>query len=177
MPPHRKAVSRCATLKNLFMDTYIGDSKSIRRRLTSEHCRGNINGSALRRHVATALGYQLSRVRRDSGKLKWKVDTENPRLAEQIISQYIRSGVWKHVVCQNADEAKDFQYYAIQSVNPLLNIDHGHWDGAQFQRYQQLLTELLASDEVTFQNLNTLPRSPGVYLLKHDVAVHEFLPL
>lgn len=156
------------------MDVYIGDSSNIRRRLTSEHCGGNINGSALRRHVATKLGYELYQVRRKSGTLKWVLNTENSRLAEQIISQYIRGGAWKHVVCQNAVEAKNFQYYAIQSVNPFLNVDHGHWDEAQIQRYQELLIELLASDEITFHNLNTLPRSSGVYLLKHDLGVQEF---
>ena len=38
---------------------YVGDSGKVMSRLRSNHCRGNVEASALRKYVAEAMGYKL----------------------------------------------------------------------------------------------------------------------
>jgi hypothetical protein len=153
------------------MRLYIGDTSNLNRRIRTNHCSGNIGGSALRRHAAIARGYAIINERRLTGTIRRRLDLPNPRLGESYITTYIRTGVWKYVVCQDADEAKDFQYFAIQQLQPVLNIDEGNWNQQNLIHYQQLLQTLLDCPELTFGNLNIVPTLSGVYLLNHHAII------
>ncbi|MDH5703703.1 MAG: hypothetical protein OEY99_05770 [Aigarchaeota archaeon] len=47
---------------------YIGDSKDVLKQIKTNHCTGNIEASALRRHIAEALGYGLRHQKRSSDR-------------------------------------------------------------------------------------------------------------
>src|SRR5439155_14880993 len=90
---------------------YAGDAGRVSRRVLQSHSSGNVEGSALRQHVAARLGYRLHKSRRAKGSTKIRLDMPNPKEGEDAISAYIRSGRWRFVACDSASEAEDFQWY------------------------------------------------------------------
>lgn len=75
------------------MYIYIGDASDVISRILTCHCSGNVEGSALRKHVASSMGFAFSRTFRPSGTQKLRLDVPNPRAGEAQITAYIRSGV------------------------------------------------------------------------------------
>jgi hypothetical protein len=152
------------------MNIYIGDGSQIRRRIRNEHCGGNVEGSSLRKPVARAMGYNFTQERRISGSLKVRLDLPNPAIGEQQITNYVRTGVWKFVVCPPGVKAKDFQFYAIQNINPppILNINQGTWPANMQAIYQQMLNQLINCQAHNYDQTVNIPNEPGVYLFIHD---------
>ena len=146
---------------------YIGDARDVVKRIRSNHCSGNIEGSALRKHIAIKKGYSLTKTRRDSGSIRLRINLLDLRFGEQTISDYLRSGIWKFVFCSSYIEAHDFQWYAIGKLHPLLNVNCKKWDSQQNNRYANLLTALITSPGYTFAQLDAKQVGPGVYLLYH----------
>ena len=124
------------------MIIYVGDSSNVVNRILTNHCSGNVEGSALRKHIAKEMGYRIKRTRRPSGSMKTRIDLPNPREGETSVSSYIRSGWWKYVICNSNEEAQDFQWYAIEHLQPLLNVNRKRWERDNVSRYQMLLEEL-----------------------------------
>ena len=105
----------------IFIIIYVGDARDIIKRIKTNHCVGNVEGSALRRHVAVAKNYKIKTSKRSSGSTKVRIDSNNPQIEENEITKYIRSGQWKLIICDSYEEAHDFQWYAIEKLNPFLN--------------------------------------------------------
>lgn len=151
------------------MNIYIGDGNNIQNRILNQHCKGNVEGSALRQHVATEMGYELARQRRPSGSIKIRIDLPVPSIGEINVSTYIQSGLWQYAICNGAQEAKNFQWYAIEQLMPILNVNQGNWDINNLTRYQQLLLQLQNCHLTSFAQLVTIPQIYSVYLLKIDI--------
>lgn len=150
------------------MPIYAGDASDAIKRVRYNHCRSNVEASALRQHIATAQGLQLKRTKRPSGSTRVRIDLPDPAAGERQVSDYLCSGHWKYVLCRSYAEAHDFQWFAINSLRPVLNRDRRPWDTTQSARYQDLLAELEASPLLTEQELAGRASGPGVYLLYHD---------
>ncbi len=144
---------------------YVGDASNLHRRIR-QHGRGNVEGSALRKHVAEALGYGLARTRRPSGSTRVRIDAPDPRAAEQEVSEYIAGGAWRWVTCHPKHEARALQWTAIETLDPVLNRDRraSPVDG----RLGELVAELSGAPAVPHPSADP-PDSPGVYALYHDV--------
>jgi hypothetical protein len=150
------------------MYIYIGDSSDVTARILTCHCSGNVEGSALRKHIADSMGFRLSKTRRSSGTKKVRLDMPDPRVGEARITAYVRSGSWKYVVCASYEEANAFQWFAIEALNPLLNRDRRASDQLRAARFRDLLADLERSGPYTFSELRRLPTGSGVYALCHD---------
>ena len=138
------------------MIIYVGDGSDMVRRVKSNHCSSNVEGSALRKSVAKAKGWRLSYTKRLSGSTRVRIDSADPKRDEKTVSDYIRAGSWRLVACASSEEANDFQWFAIKQLNPLCNITRRVWDVHKEVRYRQLLRQL--SDGVPM----TLPANPHV---------------
>jgi len=149
---------------------YAGDASRISRRVVQSHSSGNVEGSALRQHVAARLGYRLRKSRRTKGKrsTQIRIDMPNPKDAENVINAYIRSGLWRFVACNSPSEAKDFQWYAINQLSPALNITRRSWREDMESRYTELFSSLTAAPLYTYQEFPRDISVPGVYVLYHD---------
>ncbi len=147
---------------------YVGDSKDVIKRIRTNHCRGNVEGSALRKHVAQAKDYRIKKTRRPSGSTRIRIDLPDPHRGEQDVSDYIRSGEWKYVLCASASEAEDFQWYVIDQLNPLLNRTQKPWNRGNLQRYYALLAQLTNSPVLTCEQIRSMQSGPGVYVLYHQ---------
>ena len=147
---------------------YVGDSRDVVRRLTTDHSGGNVEGSALRRHIAEDMGYEFTRTKRPSGNTRVRIAAPNERSGELRVTAYIRSGRWKYVLCDSYEEASDFQWFAIERLNPLTNRRRGTWRRSELPRYEALLAALEASRPIEGGHLNHLESGPGVYVLYHD---------
>jgi len=154
------------------MIIYAGDGSNIRTRIKTNHCNPNVEGSALRQHVATELGYELSRQKRPSGSTRIRINSINPDIDEQNVSTYVRTGSWRYVVCDSAKEALDFQWFVIEKLEPLLNKKKKKWNANNLIRYEHLFSELMECPLTPFQALDNIPTEPGVYVLYHDIAPH-----
>jgi arylsulfatase A-like enzyme len=88
----------------------------------------------------------------------------------------VRSGKWKFVNCTSAAEAKDFQFFAIQKINPptLLNINTGNWDIKKLDRYEQLFEILMNCTPLSYEETKLAPSLPGVYLFLSDTEPKNF---
>ena len=149
---------------------YVGDSKGLRNRVR-QHCIGNVESSALRKTIATEMGFEIISVKRPSGSRKLTV---SPPSAEQTISAYIQSGVWRVIVCGTAEEARDFQWYAIDKKRPHLNKYMQFWDESSEELYKNLLDNLLKSAQIEFESTLEVPTESGVYSLWHEQNPEEF---
>ena len=147
---------------------YVGDAGDVINRVRSQHCSGNVEGSALRRHVAQKKGYRLVSTKRLSGSTRLRVDLPSPREGEKQISAYIRSGRWRYCLCASAAEASDFQWYVIEKVIPLLNVNRRPWDQKARAKYETLLDRLVSSREFSCEELKSQPTGPGVYALYYE---------
>jgi len=152
------------------MPKYVGDSKGLRRRVR-QHCKGNVESSALRKTIATKMGFEIISAKRPSGSRKLSVE---PSSAEHIISAYIQSGTWKVVVCSSAEEAREFQWYAIDKVRPPLNKHMQFWENNFEDRYANLLDTLLKSTQIQFDSTLEISTEPGVYSLWHELHPADF---
>lgn len=152
------------------MHIYIGDGSKIGTRITKQHCGGNVEGSSLRKLVARAMGYTFTQQRRSKGSLRVRIDLPSPLIGEKQITNYLRIGKWKFVICPPGIEAKDFQFYAIQNINPppILNINQGTWKENRLEVYQGMLNELLNCQAHNYAQTVNIPDEPGVYLFIHD---------
>jgi len=148
---------------------YVGDSGDVVKRIRTNHCSGNVEGSALRKRVAEHMGYTLNVTKRPRGSSRIRLNLPDPRVGEQTISKYIRSGLWKFAICMSPEEAKDFQWYVIDKLNPMLNEDRRIWVSHQERRYVKLLTVLTESPHYTYNDLAGQKTGPGVYVLYHKV--------
>jgi len=149
------------------MYIYVGDGRNVTARILTCHCSGNVEASALRKHVAHAMGFRLAKTRRPSGTLKIRLDIPNPRLGEARITSYVRSGSWKYVLCASYEEANAFQWFAIEALNPLLNRDRRASDALRIERFKDLLANLERSGPYPFSEIRRLPTGLGVYALCH----------
>ncbi len=138
-------------------------------RIKSNHCSGNVEGSALRQCVAKMKGFQLSRQKRPSGRsVKVRIASPDPTRDENAVSAYIRAGSWRLVACDNYDEAHDFQWFVIERLDPLCNVTRLRWDQTKAVRYQQLLERLTTSSLMAYADIRISSiKAPGVYVLEH----------
>ncbi len=146
---------------------YVGDSNNVFARINKKHSTGNVKVSAFRASVAERMGFPVVSEPTTSKKgkkyNKVYINLPNRRDAERQVSRYIASGRWKFVACVSKDEARDFQYYAIDRINPELNRDRPRWNTSMEGRYALLLTELLEC-EWHLRNSPLIHDGPGVYL-------------
>jgi len=147
---------------------YVGDAQDVIRRILTNHCAGNVEGSVLRRYVAEAMGYTLSYTLRLSGSKRIRINLPDPRRGEREISDYVCSGMWRYLVCQSKKEAHDLQWYTIAQLNPLLNRDIQPWDRGGRLRYQKLLKSLQRAELLAWHELQRRQSGPGVYVLYHQ---------
>ncbi|MGD0917468.1 MAG: hypothetical protein ABSB22_13525 [Thermodesulfobacteriota bacterium] len=63
-----------------------------------------------------------------------------------------------------------FQWYVIEKLNPLLNMERRSWNQASQVKYESLPKKVIASREFTCHELKNQPKGPGVYALYHDFA-------
>ena len=147
---------------------YVGDSRNVVRRIRCDHCNGNVEASALRRHVAEMIGYTFTKTRRESGSRRIRLNLPEPQGGEQVISDYLRSAVWKYILCESYEEAHDFQWYCIDRLRPHLNSGKKKWDERNAERYLRLLNNLVASTGYSYTRLDQNQTGPGVYVLYHS---------
>ena len=50
-----------------------------------------------------------------------RIDLPEPREGEKDITTFIEEGKWTLVICNSSEESRDFQWYAIEKLNPLFN--------------------------------------------------------
>ena len=148
---------------------YVGDARDVIKRIRSQHCGGNVEASALRKHIAVAKGYPLSTTRRASGSSRVRLALPDPSRGEQEISAYLRSGTWKVAICVSYEEAHDFQWYAIEQLNPLLNVSRKPWSAQHHARYAALFGLLESMPGMDYSELGKARSGPGVYVLYHAV--------
>jgi hypothetical protein len=147
---------------------YVGDSSDVIRRIRTNHCSGNVEGSALRRLIAEERGYTLERSKRPGGSMRVRIDIPAPHEGEEEVSSYILSGLWKYVVCGSDEEARDFQWYVIDHLQPVLNRDRKSWKKDNTSRYEELLRALEESETLSCDQLRERRTAPGVYVFLHE---------
>ena len=147
---------------------YVGDASNIIKRILNDHCGGsNVEASALRRHVAEAMGFGINRTKRASGSWRVRIDLPNPRIGEAIVSKYIQSGSWRFITCASYEEAHGFQWYVIDQLNPILNKDRKSWNPENLSRYVELFNELLSATRFSCDELKGMKSRAGVYVFYH----------
>ena len=156
-------------LKESLIVIYVGDAHNVVNRVVFNHCRGNVEASALRRHVAEEMGYKLKRTKRPSGSTKVRIDLPDPQTGERKISTYIQTGKWKYVICESYHEAHDFQWYVIEKLNPLLNREREQWNKEKSGKYLLLLQKLSNSQLLECKHLYGQATGPGVYVFYHSI--------
>jgi len=156
------------------MHIYVGDASDVIRRILTNHCRGNVEGSALRRAAAEDMGYKLSKTKRPSGSTRVRIDLPNPRMGENVVSAYICSGEWKYVICNSYNEAHDFQWYVIDQLRPILNKKFKQWNIQEASTYQCLLNQLLKSESLSYTVLCEKRSGPGAYVFSHEFTPKDF---
>ena len=148
---------------------YVGDSRNIRKRL-KQHQGGNIEASALRKHIAISKGFNIKTTRRKSGSYRRRLDSPDPKQGERELSHYIGSGTWSLALCETYDEAHDLQWFLIEHLRPTLNIDKQKWDATKRSRYEVLQLEM--SRPLPLEK-TPCPDGPGVYVLYHELLPRE----
>ena len=149
---------------------YAGDAGDVVKRIRSNHCGGNVEASALRRHIAENKRYPIKNTRRSSGSYRVRLDLPDPKAGEQEISDYLRTGLWKFVICNSHVEAQDFQWYVIDALKPLLNVRHSTWNRENLERYQALLANLMSAPDMNCEQLRNTASGSGVYVFFHEAA-------
>lgn len=147
---------------------YVGDARDVLKRIKTNHCTGNVEGSALRRNVAEAMGYRLKREKRPSGSTRIRIDPPDSRQGEKRVSDYIRSGKWQVIICSNYQDANNFQWYVIEQLNPLLNRSRKVYQQNKLAPYQQLIKRLQESTFLHCSNFHGIESGPGVYVFYHQ---------
>jgi hypothetical protein len=152
------------------MVIYVGDSRDVIRRIKTYHLGGNVEASALRRHVAVALGFGLTRTKRPSGATRVRIDLPNPSEGEAAVSRYLKAGQWQYVMCDSYEGANALQWYAIARLAPVLNRDRRAWEPGMEGILEALMRELSVSRMRNARELAGLPSGSGVYVLHHERA-------
>ena len=147
---------------------HVGDSGDVVGRIRTNHCSGNVEGSALRKHIARAKGCRLRSTKRPSGSTKRRLDLPDPAAGEQEITQYVRAGRWKYAICSSPQEARDFQWYLINHIRPILNFITRDCNHSNRGRYQELLAAIEHAEALTHDQLKGKRTGPGVYILYHN---------
>jgi hypothetical protein len=83
--------------------------------------------------------------------------------------------VWKFVICDSAQEARDLQWYVIEQLKPLLNVKRKQWQMEKAERYRSLLASLLSSQGLRYDQLDKAQSGPGVYVLYHESLPVDFI--
>lgn len=156
---------------DLALVKYVGDSRDIGKRVR-QHCTGNVESSALRKRIATEMGFEIISTKRTSGSRKISTACESD---EFVISEYIQSGSWRVITCGSSDESRDFQWYVIRKLRPPLNKNSQKWDEEFDEMYQQLLKDMVISPNLDFENTEGISRAPGVYSFWHEQSPPEFI--
>jgi len=146
---------------------YVSDAGNLQRRLATSHCHGNVESSALRKQIAATVGWRTVATDGPSGNRRLRLDMPDWHAGEAAITQYLGQGAWQIVTCASPDEANDFQWYAIEKLSPVLNVDRRPPDPSKTSRFDALLSELLAAAPVTCGQASQVPESPGVYIFHH----------
>ena len=146
---------------------YIGDGRDVIKRIRKDHLKGNVEASALRKHVAIAMGYDISATKRLSGSTRVRIDLPDPKEGERCVSAYLSSGLWQYAICDSYEEANAFQWYVIEKLKPLLNKDRRAWDRSRLANFETLLKNLQSSQLYQVSELVNLPSGAGVYALHH----------
>ncbi len=146
---------------------YVGYSGDIIKRILKQHCSGNVNGSVLREQIAEKLGYELE-ITHPNGIRRIRIDLPNPRDGENEVSNYIKSGEWRYVICESAEEARDFNNYVINQLNPLVNVQHPQWNIGNENRYRGLFRRLNKSKRFTCKSIRGKQTGPGVCVFYHE---------
>ena len=147
---------------------YIGDANKLLNRIKSNHCSGNVEGSALRQHIALAMGYKLKRTKRNSGSTRIRIDSQEPHQDEKRVSDYIRNGKWRIILLDNYKTANDFQWFAIEKLCPLLNRKRKDYGQAYINLYTSFLQKLKNSPLLDYENICSIKSAPGVYIFYHS---------
>ena len=147
---------------------YIGESNNVKRRIINNHCFGNVDISALRRNIAKEFGYEIQKEKNSKGESVYFLIKSNYELE---ITKYIISGFWKIIILDKKEIAKDFQYFLINKLKPLLNKEKKNYDINKKDYYESLLKELekqrcLSCDDVL--NHKNLCK-PGIYVFCHHI--------
>ena len=102
---HSLGIGKCGNRKIIL---YVGDARDVVKRIKTNHCSGNVEGSAFRKHLAEQLGYKFVKTKRKSGTTRVSIDLPFPREGESRITEYVKTGGWKYIICDSHDEAKIF---------------------------------------------------------------------
>jgi len=152
------------------MVIYVGDSGDVIKRIRTNHCSGNVEASALRKHIAKAKGFKIQSFKRASGSTRIRIDSPEPRNAENDVSSYIHSGSWKIVLCDSYKEAHDFQWFTVERLKPLLNVNIKPWNNNNLERYKYLFTQIENSTAFKYEQLKGATSGSGVYVLYHQMS-------
>ena len=152
---------------------YVGDAKNIRRRLR-QHQTGNVEASALRKHVAADMGYRIKREKRGNGSYRMRLDLPDPTVGESKVSLYIASGGWRFVRCDDCSEANQLQCFLIEMLEPALNVDRRLWDHAQAVRFAFFQRALEVQPVLRLSEIGRQKaEGPGVYVFYHAMRPRE----
>lgn len=147
---------------------YVGDASDLRKRILTNHIRGNVEGSVLRSHVAVTLGFEISRTKRASGSTRSLIDSDDPKRDEATVSDYIRSGKWRVVPCSTYSDAQELQWFLIDRLSPRLNKRRKPWDESRAGDFERLWALARSARSYSYEDLRHLPSRPGVYAFYGD---------
>ena len=150
------------------MIIYVGDTGNVVRRITGNHCSGNVEASKLRESIAEAIGYGIKKTRRASGKTRKRIDLPKPIFGERAVSAYVASGHWQFVRCDSKEEANDFQWFVIATLKPALNRESRPWKEALLDRFEILLVQLQKENPCPKAQISSSASWPGVYVFHHQ---------
>ena len=153
---------------------YIGDANNLLKRIKSNHCSGNVEGSALRQHIAEAMGYNLKRTKRPSRTMRIRINSKEPRQAEKRVTSFIRNGKWRIITLSNYETAYDFQWFAIDKLRPLLNRKSKDYIQTNVALYTSFLKSLKNSSLLDYENVINIEPKPGVYIFYHTLNPKEY---
>lgn len=156
---------------------FVGVSGKTQTRINN-HRKGNVEGSALRKNIATQFGFKLVKNRRPSGSIKISIDLQNRVEGENLISAYLKSGHWTFIECESSTEAEELKWFILNRVNPKpkLNVDtKGYWDEKKEKRYTELAEILTVNKENgKFLDINDIPQKAGVHFFINSFEPSEF---
>lgn len=151
---------------------FVGASSNTQGRVQN-HLGGNVEGSVLRKNIASEFGYEMNETYRPGGSKKIELRSKDK---EKHITDYIKSGTWKCIECANKQEALELKSYilSVRNPKPVLNIDTGHWNLKKEDRYKVLMGQLIDLDGIPGHLIEKIPSKPGVHLFLHACAPKDY---
>ncbi len=144
---------------------YVGESGRVKYRILNNHCFGNVDVSALRRSIAKyVFKYEVRKEKCNNKNAKFLI---NP-LYELEITKYVLSGFWKVIFIDDRKEAKDFQYFLINKLKPLLNRMGGIYDTSNEKIYKKWFESLENAPLLSYKEILELECGTGVYVFYHE---------